>query len=73
MSYQLVVGDGAIIIMSAETASGGGPVDPGNPVITGDQPKAEKKQGYPEMRGLLCISSDKITPEMGVHANELEQ
>ena len=49
------------------------PPTPVNPTAAGNQPPAEKAQGYPQMRGFLVISSDRIRPDAGVSVDELTQ
>lgn len=68
---QAMVNDGAIILF------GGGMRPPQflpPPIIdAGDQPAAEKTQGYPETRGLLATYSGPILASQGVHIDELKQ
>lgn len=49
------------------------PPVPVTPTSPGNQPVAEKLQGYPQMRGFLVVSSNKISPDAGVEVDELTQ
>lgn len=68
---QCLTGDGAIIIFGGTPP---GPfIPPPTPTAAGDQPAAERAQGYPQMRGLLVIVEGNIQTQMGVSVDELTQ